>query len=398
MHIHLDHLKSAGKFLLVPAVFSLFLCAGAGNAYADDTAASAEESTDDSGTDFIYRLYDGKNQIHFYTADYEERDRLALAGWTYEGISWTAPASSDTPVYRFYDSASGEHLLTVDEEERADLAAAGWIDEGVCFYSDDNQEIPVYRANRNGFHVYTASTDEYADLAAAGWSQEGIAWYAMNSSAEDPHPITIYDGVDYSAIYDFWYFRDNNPDAVNQVGYSDGALIQYFVEHGMDAGLAGKADFDQTVYDTLHQQFVAKRNPMLAKALSYDSPTGYLIMTDQSTYTTAVFTGSKGNWQLVQEFPCAVGAGGRTPNGVYHVGMKELYFGTNSYRCWYASQISGNYLYHSTLYYPSGAPTTPIDSRTGMAISHGCIRLPLDDAKWIYDNVPQGTTIVIYSS
>ena len=31
-----------------------------------------------------------------------------------------------------------------------------------------------------------------------------------------------------------------------------------------------------------------------------------------------------------------------------------------------------------------------------MNLSHGCVRLDIDNAKWIYDNVPGGTTIYTY--
>ena len=33
--------------------------------------------------------------------------------------------------------------------------------------------------------------------------------------------------------------------------------------------------------------------------------------------------------------------------------------------------------------------------RLGVAISHGCIRLATSSAKWIYDNIPEGTPIII---
>ena len=35
------------------------------------------------------------------------------------------------------------------------------------------------------------------------------------------------------------------------------------------------------------------------------------------------------------------------------------------------------------------------DDRLGVAISHGCIRLATSSAKWIYDNIPEGTPIII---
>jgi hypothetical protein len=27
---------------------------------------------------------------------------------------------------------------------------------------------------------------------------------------------------------------------------------------------------------------------------------------------------------------------------------------------------------------------------------HGCVRMDINDAKWIYDNMPYGTTVVVY--
>lgn len=36
------------------------------------------------------------------------------------------------------------------------------------------------------------------------------------------------------------------------------------------------------------------------------------------------------------------------------------------------------------------------DYRLGMPLSHGCIRLRTDEAKWLYDNLPYNSTVVIY--
>lgn len=36
------------------------------------------------------------------------------------------------------------------------------------------------------------------------------------------------------------------------------------------------------------------------------------------------------------------------------------------------------------------------DGRLGMRLSHGCVRLAIENAKWIYDNIPSGTTVIIY--
>ena len=34
----------------------------------------------------------------------------------------------------------------------------------------------------------------------------------------------------------------------------------------------------------------------------------------------------------------------------------------------------------------------------GKRVSHGCVRLQVIDAKWIFDNCPRGTKITIYNS
>ena len=31
-----------------------------------------------------------------------------------------------------------------------------------------------------------------------------------------------------------------------------------------------------------------------------------------------------------------------------------------------------------------------------MALSHGCVRLNINNAKWIYDNIPAGSTVCVY--
>jgi lipoprotein-anchoring transpeptidase ErfK/SrfK len=48
------------------------------------------------------------------------------------------------------------------------------------------------------------------------------------------------------------------------------------------------------------------------------------------------------------------------------------------------------------LYYQYPTPDYSMDDRVGMALSHGCVRLRLENAKWIYDNIPYGTKVVSY--
>lgn len=57
------------------------------------------------------------------------------------------------------------------------------------------------------------------------------------------------------------------------------------------------------------------------------------------------------------------------------------------------TNMTDDYYYHSVLYDGKGLYIK--DGRLGVAISHGCVRLATENAEWIYDNVPEGSTIVI---
>ncbi len=152
----------------------------------DDTDADttdATDATDDADVEgAMYRLYNPYTGEHFYTSDASERNSVRDAGWTYEGIGWTAPETG-LAVYRLYNSYAGEHHYTLDATERASLLAAGWTDEGIGWYSDTAESVPLYREyNPNMFscnHNYTADSAEHASLVAAGWTDEGIAWYGV---------------------------------------------------------------------------------------------------------------------------------------------------------------------------------------------------------------------------
>src|SRR5699024_9243681 len=100
-------------------------------------------------------------------------------------------------------------------------------------------------------------------------------------------------------------------------------------------------------------------------------------------------------WKEVFYWPCTSGAANTpTVKGQFTVKGKGLAFGSG-YTCWYYTQFYGNYLFHSVLYVP-GSQSALVDGRLGINASHGCVRLALTNAKWIYDNIPVGTKVVIY--
>ncbi len=63
----------------------------------------------------------------------------------------------------------------------------------------------------------------------------------------------------------------------------------------------------------------------------------------------------------------------------------------------YAYAIQGNYLFHSVLFnQKGGSPTYGSVHNLGRKASHGCVRLSVENAKWIYQNCPRRTKVIIY--
>ena len=135
------------------------------------------------------------------------------------------------------------------------------------------------------------------------------------------------------------------------------------------------------------------QTPLERSMGGYGSPTNWIVYVNRGERHVYVFQGMQGLWKLDRDFVCTVGAPwSPTISGIFNVGIKEYVFG-HGYSCYYATQISGDYLFHSVIYYPG--TFTVKDGQLGTAASHGCVRLAIENAKWIYDNIPSGTTVVI---
>ena len=133
----------------------------------------------------------------------------------------------------------------------------------------------------------------------------------------------------------------------------------------------------------------APQRDMLNKAQGYSSGTGYLIMVNRATHKVGVFKGSQGNWSYQHYWSCVTGApGSPTITGVYRTtGYKRMSLTTDSRARW-CTQISGGYFFHTIL---------ASESELGNSLSHGCVRLAIPSAQWIYNNVGRGTTVVLYN-
>lgn len=144
-----------------------------------------------------------------------------------------------------------------------------------------------------------------------------------------------------------------------------------------------------------YKAFSGTKKKMMNKAERYATGTKYLILVNCKAHRVGIYKGGKGTRVCVKYWKCTNGAPwSPTVKGTFHVGSRGLAFG-GGYTCWYYTQFYGNYLFHSVLYKP-GSKTRFVDGRLGIAASHGCVRLALGNAKWIYRHIPSGTKVVAY--
>lgn len=178
--------------------------------------------------------------------------------------------------------------------------------------------------------------------------------------------------------------------------------ILIMINHGvLDWNYSGSAQIDGKgrYYEVVNGVMVySALDKMRGLVRNETSPTNYIILVDRAAHRVGIFKGGKNNWQDAQYYKCCVGKPSTpTVSGTFYVGIKGKYFNTGSRgRCWYYTQITGNYLFHSVIYDRQNTPKNIIDNAMDAAVSHGCVRLDVDHAKWIYDNIPKKTKVIIY--
>lgn len=127
---------------------------------------------------------------------------------------------------------------------------------------------------------------------------------------------------------------------------------------------------------------------------SLNSETDYFIYVDLEHFMTYIYKRKNRKWNIEKSYLCTIGKPSTpTIKGDYKVKLKGDYFGEKQgYKCLYYTQIEKNYLFHSIIYNLNG---TVRDGRLGMALSDGCIRLATANAKWLWNNVPKDSSILI---
>ncbi|MDQ6600921.1 L,D-transpeptidase [Bacillus salipaludis] len=116
----------------------------------------------------------------------------------------------------------------------------------------------------------------------------------------------------------------------------------------------------------------------------------YIMKGSALIYTMVVSTGIDSNPET------------STPEGTFYIQRER---GTWFYsprvkegaKYWVSWKNHGEYLFHSVAMDENGNVITNEAKKLGHEASHGCVRLAIPDAKWIYDNIKYNTKVVIGS-
>lgn len=262
------------------------------------------------------------------------------------------------------------------------VQARGFVTLGGCkFYADtaDGTLCSGWKNIDGSWYFF----DELDSFARSGWLYKDGSWFYL-----DPSTFVMRTG--WVAVGGSWYYL--NSSGRMQTGWINLGGTWYWLDSSGTMATGWRIVNGSWQYFMSNGAWVS--DYMDAKAQGYSSNTNWLILVDTSRCLTSIYTGARGNWTLNRRYVCSTGkASTPTVLGEYQVYGKGYSFG-HGYTCYYYTQFYGDYLFHSSPYYVNSNQV--MDPTMGVPSSAGCVRLEIQNAKWIYDNIPYGTKVVTY--
>ena len=267
----------------------------------------------------------------------------------------------------------------------------GWYYDGDNWYYYDHSGLMASGWRAINGYWYFMDPDNDNKMVNCGWKLFGNYWYFFHNSGAM--------ATNWLAVGGKWYFLSS--DGAMKTGWQNVGGTWYYMytandSHGGSEGVMARNCYIDGYYLSANGAMLSPEAARLVlRAQPYSSRTGYLILVDRAACRTTIFAGSTGAWNLLYDWQCAPGKPSTpTVGGEFTVGSKGYYFDSGNARCYWYTQFYGDYLFHSVLH--SKYNGRLMDGRVGVQLSHGCVRLPIEKAKWIYDNIPTGTKVVVF--
>ena len=188
-----------GRFsmTLPPATYLFTYWIPGGDSHLEQVIIPAEPTADASHeiegyrAQRVYRFFNMKGGVHFYTASDAEfiNTYENLAGtFKYDGVAYYVGlenTENQVPLYRFFNRNTGVHFYTASEAEKNNVIATRadtYTFEGMAYgVRIDGVGIPVYRfyVPSRDAHFYTAATGEIFNTSGLSnyYHYEGIGFW-----------------------------------------------------------------------------------------------------------------------------------------------------------------------------------------------------------------------------
>ena len=161
-------------------------------------------------------------------------------------------------------------------------------------------------------------------------------------------------------------------------------------------------DIDVSTSAETEQDEVTPDTELVPETEACDELPYYIKINRQQNVITVYKKDDSGQYAIpVRAILCSTGMYNATPKGVFQLSSKYLWRELNGgVYGQYASRITGGVLFHSVPYASKDKSTLYWEkyNKLGQQASMGCVRLTVEDAKWIYDNCPSGTSVEVYDS
>lgn len=306
-------------------------------------------------TDGVYLIQSTKNNNRVVAV--EDGSRLQRAN-----IQLQYNENASFQKFKFIYAGNGYYKIqNIKSKHMIDLKDASYANKAnIQLWHDNGNQAQLWLPHKNSDGSYTfisAKSSRVLDAAGGSTADATNIWaYSFNNSGAQKFKLTKTSGSDSTAI---------NYGTVN----TDSVL-----------------------------------SAMYKKAQDYSSATNYLVLCNITNHRLVLFKESEGRWLSVMDSPISVGkASTPTPTGTFTVYNHWEYFDGDynesrlTYQCWWSTCFYGSYYFHSVLYdYNSGYPGRLRDGRMNVNVSHGCVRMPLEKAKYLYDHSPIGTKVRVY--
>ena len=191
----------------------------------------------------------------------------------------------------------------------------------------------------------------------------------------------------------------NLPVLAYVTGDSDSYIFEEYRSDEMKLDDSTESQSENRKEDVSQKENTQKKDSQQPASDETEFP--YYIKINRKQNCITIYTSDENGEYTVpyKAMICSTGLYNATPRGTFHLSTKylwrELYGKVYGQ---YATRITGGVLFHSVPYYKKSksALCTEKYNKLGQQASMGCVRLTVEDAKWIADNCPSGTTVEIY--